>query len=60
MTEAEKLLIADAQTSGGLLLSVPREKCMGLITELRKVGLKSSSIIGEIVESEEVGSIQIF
>ena len=60
MTEAEKLLIADAQTSGGLLLSVPQEKCMDLITELRKVGLKSSSIIGEIVESEEVGSIQIF
>ena len=30
------------------------------ITELRKVGLKSSSVIGEIVESEEVGSIKIF
>ena len=60
MTDAEKLLIADAQTSGGLLLSVPQEKCTDLITELRKVGLKTSSIIGEIVESEEVGSIKIF
>ena len=59
MTEAEKLLIADAQTSGGLLLSVPQEKCLDLVTELREVGLKSSRIIGEIVESEEVGSIKI-
>ena len=41
---------------GGCLMVIT----LFLITELRKVGLKSSSIIGEIVESEEAGSIQIF
>ena len=59
MTEAEKLLISDAQTSGGLLLSVSQENCVDLVTKLREVGLESSSVIGEIVESEEVGTIKI-
>ena len=59
MTEAEKLLISDAQTSGGLLLSVPQDKSMDFITKLRELGLESTSVIGKVVESEEIGSIKI-
>ena len=55
-SEAEKLAVADAQTSGGLLLSVPGEKADALHAALEKRGLENFARIGD-VEQGEPGSI---
>ena len=47
-SEAEKLAVADAQTSGGLLLSVPGKKADALARALAKRGLEFASRIGEV------------
>ncbi|MGF7184835.1 selenide,water dikinase [Desulfitispora alkaliphila] len=47
--EGERLLLADAQTSGGLLISVPSEKSGELMEKLTDKGSKAA-IIGEISE----------
>ena len=48
LTEEDKLLLCDAQTSGGLLISVPAEKQQDLIDALRAEGAQSSAVVGRI------------
>lgn len=48
-TETEKLILCDAQTSGGLLISAPPEKAQGLLATLREKGLQVAAI-GEVVK----------
>jgi selenide,water dikinase len=55
-SDAEKLAVADAQTSGGLLLSVPAAKADALHEALEKRGVRDFARIGEVVEGEP-GSI---
>ena len=43
-----KMIAFDAQTSGGLLMSVPADKTESVIADLKNAGLNSSSIIGEV------------
>lgn len=50
--EVERLILADPQTSGGLLISVPRAKAKVLNENLVRAGV-SGVEIGEIVESEK-------
>jgi selenide,water dikinase len=38
----------DAQTSGGLLISVPREKADDLVAQVRAKGAKAACVIGEV------------
>ncbi len=52
VTEEEQLILADAQTSGGLLISVPRAALDALIAGLSKRGVETRSVIGEVVEGE--------
>ena len=52
ISEAAKLLLCDAQTSGGLLMSVPRGREAGLIDFLRAHGADGCRI-GEIVKSPD-------
>jgi selenide,water dikinase len=40
----------DAQTSGGLLISVPADQADGLITNLQRRGIQSACLIGEVHE----------
>ncbi len=42
-------LLADAQTSGGLLLSVAPDRVEGLVADLREDGVHAAAVIGEIV-----------
>jgi selenide,water dikinase len=42
-------LLFDPQTSGGLLISVPRERGEILQAALREYGVKETEVIGEIV-----------
>jgi selenide,water dikinase len=51
-SEAEKLAVADAQTSGGLLLCVDPSKADALEASLRRRGALAAARIGEIVAGE--------
>ena len=41
-----KMILLDAQTSGGLLMSVSKEKADALLSELKNEGYPFSSIVG--------------
>jgi selenide,water dikinase len=47
--EEARLLLCDAQTSGGLLMSVPPEKAGQLLQELSAAGVAVAVVIGEVV-----------
>jgi len=46
--EDAQILLADAQTSGGLLIAVPEARCDALVRALRAGGLLVAAVIGEI------------
>jgi len=48
--EEAKLILSDAQTSGGLLISVPKEKEKKLLDRLISKGVPNPVVIGEIIE----------
>ena len=50
VAEVDRLLLADAQTSGGLLIAVPREGAAALRSALAVRGIETRGEIGEIVE----------
>ncbi len=41
-------VLADAQTSGGLLLSVPAERCDALLRELKTAGAICAAVVGRV------------
>jgi selenide,water dikinase len=43
-------ILFDAQTSGGLLICLARDKAEILLTRLQKAGVTEAAIIGEVVE----------
>jgi selenide,water dikinase len=48
-SEADQLLLADAQTSGGLLMAVPQEKLDSLMRKLaEREGILAAAVIGEL------------
>jgi selenide,water dikinase len=49
LDEGERLLLCDAQTSGGLLIAVPPERADRLLDELRRRGVDAACDIGEVV-----------
>ena len=53
VTDEEKLILCDAQTSGGLLMSVPKEKETELLRSLISKGVSGSVVIGQIIEEEK-------
>ncbi len=48
-----KILLADAQTSGGLLIALPADEAESYLEEVRKKGCPESKIIGEIIEKSD-------
>jgi selenide, water dikinase len=54
---AEQLVLADAQTSGGLLIAVPAERADALRAALAARGTLAAAEIGEV--TSEVGRVQI-
>ena len=50
LTNIDKLLLADAQTSGGLLISIPAEKTEKYIIKFNALSGIKAVVIGEIVE----------
>jgi selenium donor protein len=49
LTKNTKLILNDAQTNGGLLISISRKKADKLIALLKKDGININSIIGEVI-----------
>ena len=47
--ESTVRILADAQTSGGLLISVPAERAESLVRSLKQAGTLTADIVGEIV-----------
>jgi selenide, water dikinase len=56
--ETMRMLLCDAQTSGGLLISTPRERADQLLNELARVGTAAAARIGEVT-SGDPGTIQV-
>ena len=48
----ERLLLVDAQTSGGLLISVARDGLDGLLAALENAGVETRAVVGEVVARE--------
>jgi selenide,water dikinase len=46
-------LVFDPQTSGGLLVALPRERAGDLVDALRSAGVAAATIIGEVVAANE-------
>jgi selenide,water dikinase len=44
-----QLILADAQTSGGLLISLPEERAEGLVEALHKNGVETAAVVGKVV-----------
>jgi len=49
VTDERLLILFDAQTSGGLLISVPALQSQSLLEMLHREGVKEAAVIGEIV-----------
>ena len=56
--EPTRLILADAQTSGGLLLVLPAERADGLVRRLREAGIDDAAEIG-VVTGAERGAIDV-
>jgi selenide,water dikinase len=55
--EARRILLTDAQTSGGLLLCVAESKLESVLSILRKARTASAAVIGKIVRRRRRGPL---
>ncbi len=56
--EPMRIALCDPQTSGGLLISVPKEKVDALMEAMQRRGVKWATIVGEII-AEPVGEVLV-
>ena len=59
LSEAQRLLLADAQTSGGLLIAVAADKVDALVADLKHRGTPAAAVIGSIVAADKPGVIDV-
>jgi len=53
ISRIQKLILCDAQTSGGLLVAIPQRQTDGIIQDLHAKGLTSACVIGSIVQKRK-------
>jgi selenide,water dikinase len=58
LTDADRAICADAQTSGGLLLAVPAENHDALIAALHREGTPAVATVGRLVAGD-AGAIHV-
>jgi len=58
ISNIDQILLADAQTSGGLLISLPSQEVLEFLSRLRSQGIQASKI-GEMTE-KGIGKINIY
>jgi selenide,water dikinase len=51
--EAERILLYDPQTSGGLLIAVPRRQEEALLSRLHEKGIIWAAVVGEVIPRQE-------
>lgn len=49
VSEAERILVHDVQTSGGLLVAVPPDRCDGFLRDLHAGGDTHATLVGEVL-----------
>ena len=54
LDENQRLLLVDAQTSGGLLISVSQHRLNALLAALEDAGVETRAVVGEIVAREDL------
>lgn len=54
ITESTKTILADAQTSGGLLISSPHNTAEKLLNEIQRSGAVEASIIGRVLPASDI------
>ena len=52
LTNEDRMLLCDAQTSGGLLMSLPSAKADALVAALREQGAPCAEIVGRITDGD--------
>ena len=57
LTDEDKLLLCDAQTSGGLLMSVPADRVDALVKSLAEEGAPCAAVVGNVTDGP-AGSIK--
>ena len=50
LTDNDRLLLCDAQTSGGLLMSVPAQRVDALVSALREEGAACAAVVGRVTD----------
>ena len=50
LTDNDRLLLCDAQTSGGLLISVPSQRVDALVSALREEGAACAAVVGRVTD----------
>ncbi len=59
LSQTERILLCDAQTSGGLLISIPNNYSENFIKELKKNNVVNATIIGKFTNKGE-GKISVY
>ena len=59
ITDTQKILLADAQTSGGLLISVPQANTAALLSSLKAHAVQTRAVIGSVTTKNAAPSIHI-
>jgi hypothetical protein len=59
LSHVDRILLADAQTSGGLLIALPEERCEALLSALRDRGVADARRIGRFA-TPGPGRIRVF
>ncbi len=59
LAESEQLLLADAQTSGGLLLAVPPAEADTVVARIRAAGDTRTAVVGELIDDGHPGVISV-
>ena len=54
ISQVKRYLLNDAQTSGGLLISVPGEEANTLMTALQKNGVAKAAVIGSVIGESSI------
>ena len=59
LSEIHQLMLADAQTSGGLLIAVAADRCASLLQQLTISGLAVAVAVGEVTTADQAGRIVV-
>jgi selenide,water dikinase len=57
--EAERTLVVDPQTSGGLLIALPAVEGPALVARLRERGQAAAALVGEVLSDEGGASLEL-